>query len=156
MSEQHRAGAIGYWVLAAVLVAFGYLALFSIGAPFVLTGLAMIVVGRWRRNPAVVWPALIGVWAFVVGYVLVAPLGCTTSGGPAPALRGASSSPALSHTVCTNILGIDYSGTGIYNPSLIPGLLAGLAVAILAVALTRRLLVRGGSMAGSGPPEGLV
>jgi hypothetical protein len=142
VSEQHRAGAIGYWVLAVVLVAFGYLSLFSMGAPFVLTGLAMIVVGRWRRNPAVVWPALIGVWAFVVGYVLAAPLGCTTSGGPAPALRGASSSPALSHTVCTNILGIDYSGAGIYNPSLIPGFLAGLAAAILVAALTRRLLVR--------------
>ena len=142
MSEQRRPAAVAYWTLGVVLIAFGFLGIFSIGAPFLLTGLAMSLVGPWRRNRAVLWPALVAVWAFVVGYVLVAPLGCTSSGGSMPALPGASFPLVVSHTVCTNILGIDYSGRGVYNPSLVPGLLAGLVAGVIGALLVRVVLVR--------------
>ncbi len=145
MSERRRPAAVGYWVLAVVFLAVGSVAIFSVGVPFFLTGVVMLVVGRWRRNRAVLWPALVAVWAFVAGYVLVAPLGCTSSSEALTSLPGVFSSPEPSHTVCTNILGIDYSGTGVYNPSLLPGLLAGLAAALIAAVLTRILLRRGRS-----------
>jgi hypothetical protein len=71
------------------------------------------------------------------GYVLLAPLGCTTS---SPLSHPYGFTPT-GHTVCTNLLSIDYSGSGNYQPSLIPALLGGVALAILggvAVALAIR------------------
>jgi hypothetical protein len=136
--RRNRVGRAAYWGVAVVLVGFGYLALFSVGAPFLLTGIAMIVVSPWRTRREVLWPALVGVWAFVLGYLLVAPLGCTsktmavTAGSPA----------AASHTTCTNILGIDYSGTGIYNPSLVPALVVAAAAGAAGALATRFLLRR--------------
>jgi hypothetical protein len=136
--RRNRVGTAAYWGAAVVLVGFGYLALFSIGAPFLLTGIAMMVVSPWRSRHEVLWPTLIGVWAFVLGYVLVAPLGCTsrtmavTAGSPA----------AASHTTCTNILGIDYSGIGIYNPSLVPAVVVAAAAGVAGCLATRFLLRR--------------
>jgi hypothetical protein len=136
--RRNRVGTAAYWGVVVVLVGFGYFALFSIGAPFLLTGIAMIVVSPWRNRREVLWPALVGVWAFVLGYLLVAPLGCTsktmavTAGSPA----------AASHTTCTNILGIDYSGTGIYNPSLVPALVVAAAAGAAGALATRFLLRR--------------
>lgn len=133
-----RVGAAAYWGVAVLLVAFGYLALFSIGAPFLLTGIAMMVVFPWRTRGEVLWPALVGVWAFALGYLLVAPLGCTST-----AIAVTVGSPvAMSHTTCTNILGIDYSGTGIYNPSLVPAVLAGVTAGTAGAVATRVLLLR--------------
>jgi len=136
--RRNRLGTVAYWALAMLLVGFGYLALFSIGAPFLLTGTAVMVVSPWRSRPEVVWPALVGVWAFVLGYLLVAPLGCSFTAVAA----GAGSTPPLSHTTCTNILGIDYSGTGIYSPSLLPAVLAGVAAGCAGFLATRFLLGR--------------
>jgi lysylphosphatidylglycerol synthetase-like protein (DUF2156 family) len=135
--RRNRVGTAAYWGVAVLLVGFGFLGLFSIGAPFLLTGVAMIVVSPWRTRREVLWPALVGVWAFVLGYVLVAPLVCTST-----VMAVTAGSPvAVSHTTCTNILGIDYSGTGIYNPSLVPAALAGVAAGA-AGALTTRFLLR--------------
>jgi hypothetical protein len=131
----HRAASILYWAGAVVLVAFGAVAIFSIGAPFFLTGLAMLAVGPRRRERAVVWPVLLGVWAFVLGYVLIAPLGCTTSGS-AHVAAGSS----LSHTSCTNLLGLNYSGEGVYNPPLLPAFLAGLALCAIVAFVSRQAL----------------
>ena len=131
-------GTTAYWALDVLLVGFGYLALFSIGAPFLLTGTAMMVVSPWRSRPEVMWPALVGVWAFVLGYLLVAPLACTSTG-----IAVTTGSPlSVSHTTCTNILGIDYSGTGTYNPSLVPALLAAAAAGSAGILLARFLLGR--------------
>ena len=133
-----RTGAIAYWSGAALLVVFGFLSLFSIGAPLALTGLAMLVVGPFRHRRDVLWPALVGVWSFVVAYVLVAPLGCTSSIVP---LVGTTDLAAQAgHTTCTNVLGIDYSGGGVYNPPLMPALVVGLIVAVVVALVTRRAL----------------
>jgi hypothetical protein len=137
VSRRHRVGAAAYWGVAVVLVGFGYLALFSIGAPFLLTGTAMMVVSPWRNRREVLWPTLVGVWVFLLGYLLVAPLGCTST-----AIAVTAGSPAApSHTTCANILGIDYSGTGTYEPTLLPALVFG-AAAGAAGALVTRLLFR--------------
>ncbi len=127
-----------YWVLAILLVGLGVVAIFSVGAPFLLTGVTMLAVGPWHRRPTVVWPALVGVWSFVVGYLLVAPLGCTST--PVPAIAG--SPPPVGHTTCSNLLGIDYSGTGNYNPSLLPAFAAGLLAAVIGVVVACYLLAR--------------
>lgn len=128
MSEQRRPSAVGYWALAVVLVAVGFLAIFSVGAPFFLTGVVMLSVGQWRRNRAVLWPALVAVWAFAAAYVLVAPLTCQTRSGMDPI------------SVCSYALGlIRWHGSG--EPSLLPAFLTGCVSAAIGALFARRLLV---------------
>jgi hypothetical protein len=122
MTSKVRAGAIAYWTLVVLLIGFGVLGLLSIGFPFLLLGIMLAIVSQRRHETGVVAAGDAAIVGFMVGYILVAPLSCTTS---------ANSVDPVEHTLCSNILGIDYSGTGIYNPSLPPGLLAGLVVAVL-------------------------
>jgi hypothetical protein len=113
---------MGYWITSLALIAFGFLGAFSIGRPFFLVGLSMLVLGPLRRRPALFWPPLLAVVAYNAGYWAVAPLYCTATeavGGP-------------STTVCSSVLGINYSGNGIYNPSLDPANMAGLLLAAVA------------------------
>ena len=113
---------MGYWITSLGLIAFGFLGAFSIGRPFFLVGLAMLVLGPVRRRPALFWPPLLAVVAYNVGYWAVAPLYCTATevvGGP-------------STTVCSSVLGINYSGSGTYNPSGDPANMAGLLLAAVA------------------------
>ena len=134
---------VAYFALAVVLCAFGYLALFSIGAPFLLTGIAMIAVYPWRRRRTVLWPTLASIWALSATYVLIAPLGCTSTAGALPAVPG-EEAPATSNgvTECANLLGIDYSGGATYQPPLLPALLVGIAVAIVVALAVRAIVVR--------------
>jgi hypothetical protein len=127
---EHRAASILYWSGAVVLVMFGAIAIFSIGAPFFLTGIAMLAAGTKRHDPAVLWPTLLGVWTLVLAYVLIAPWSCTatSSGGGAGA----------GHTTCTNPLGIGYAGDGLYNPPLLPAFLVGLAAGMIVAIVSRR------------------
>jgi hypothetical protein len=122
MAATSRAGAIAYWTLTVVLIAFGVLGLLSIGLPFLLLGIMLAIVSQRRHETGVVAAGVAAIVGFVTGYILFAPLGCTMS---------ANSVDPVEHTVCTNVLGINYSGIGVYNPSVIPGLLAGLVVAVL-------------------------
>jgi hypothetical protein len=70
---------MGYWIAALLLVAFGFITGFSIGPPFLLVGLAMLVLGPLRRWPRLYWPPLVGLLAFIVGVVLVVPMHCTAT-----------------------------------------------------------------------------
>ena len=97
---------MGYWIVSLLLVVFGFITGFSIGAPFLLIGLAMLVLGPVRHRTLVFWPPFVGVLVGIVGIVLLVPLTCTASGG----VGGVSS------TVCTSILGPAWSGSGLYNP----------------------------------------
>jgi hypothetical protein len=133
-----RARGIAYWSVAAVLVVLGSLSLFSIGAPLALTGLAMIIAGPFRHRREVLWPALVAVWSFVVAYVLVAPGGCT--GTSLPVVRGSATAAQVGRTTCTNVLGIDYSGGGGYQPTLVPALVVALIAAGVVGLVTRRAL----------------
>jgi hypothetical protein len=75
----------------------------------------------------VLWPTLVGVWGFVLGYVLVAPLSCETSSSMDPI------------TVCTHVFGIRWYGG---NPSLFPAFVIGVISAAIGVAVARYLLMR--------------
>jgi hypothetical protein len=97
---------VTYWVLALVITVFGFLTGFSIGAPFLLLGLALLVLGPFRRRPRVFWPSLVAVAAFVVTVALLIPLSCEAT----------SESGGGSSTVCRSIAGPTWSGTGLYNP----------------------------------------
>ncbi len=138
LATRTRGGAFFYWTGAALLVAFGFLAIFSIGAPFLFTGVAMLAVGRWRDRPDVLWPTLVAVWAFVIGYVLVAPLGCT---GTATAAFD-SGAVVQERTTCSNVLRIDYSGSGDYQPPHLPAVAVGLAAAGIAGVVVHRVAGR--------------
>ena len=128
-----------YWALVGALCLFGIVGIFSIGMPFLLLGITLALVAPWRTQPAVLWPAVTAVVAFVAGFVLVTPLGCSTS--PSAPSAPSSDLPAQT-TTCTNVLGIDYSGPGLYNPSQWPALLAGLALSALAAATVRAIVRR--------------
>ena len=119
-----------YWTLSGVLVVFGFLTGFSIGMPFLLIGVTLLALGPARHNKVVFWPVLIAVIGFIVGFILVTPLSCTTSSSVRVVNGNQSSQPST--TQCTNILGIDYSGTGLYNPSQQPALLAGFGLGAIA------------------------
>jgi hypothetical protein len=131
--------AVVYVAVALALIAFGALAVFSIGAPFLLTGVAMLAVLPWRHRADVMWPAVLAPWAFALGYVLVAPLGCSSTVGAAT-----GEAPGESFTTCTNVIGIDYSGSGSYAPPLGPAVAAGLVFASIAAYTVRRALRRSG------------
>jgi hypothetical protein len=73
----------------------------------------------------------------VVGYVLVVPLSCTAT---AVSVVGEAQSEGT--TTCSNLLGITYEGSGIYNPSLLPALLVGIALAAIAGVTTAWLYRR--------------
>lgn len=124
-----------YWAIAVLLIAFGTLTGFSIGLPFLFLGLALVFLAPFRQREGIFVSALVAVVAFFVGFALVAPLGCTVAervvversshtGTPPPPQRG--------HTSCTNVIGVDYSGPGTYNPPLWPAALAGAVLATMA------------------------
>ncbi len=139
----NRAGAIAYWGLVVFLIGFGFLGLLSVGLPFLLLGITLAILSQRRHETGVVASGVAAIVGFTTGYILVAPLGCTTSGGDPG---------SIPHTVCSNILGIDYSGTGVYNPSLLPGLIAGLVVAVLFALGTGWLVRRIASHRATPPP----
>ncbi len=120
---------MAYWIAALLLVAFGFLTGFSIGPPFLLVGLAMLVLGPLRHWPRLFWPLLVGVLAFNLGVILVIPIYCTAT----------AEAGGVSHTVCTSVLGPTWSGSGLYNPppeALAVAIRAGLAAAVAAAIAT--------------------
>ncbi|MGH2594685.1 MAG: hypothetical protein ACRDH7_01835 [Actinomycetota bacterium] len=122
METHNRAGAVAYWALAVFLIGFGFLGILSIGMPFLLLGIMLAIVARRRHEPGVVAAGVAAIVGFTLGYILIVPLDCTMT---------QSSYHPVAHTVCSNILGINYSGAGIYDPSLLPGVVAGLVLAVL-------------------------
>ena len=70
------------------------------------------------------------VLAFIAGYLAVAPFYCGANGE----VGGGST------TVCSSLIGIQYTGTGIYNPSLLPGVYAGLVLAAISALLVAGML----------------
>lgn len=123
-----RIGSFAYWSLAAVFTVFGFVDLIAIGAPFLLTGVAMLFVGPWRRDRAILWPVLVGVWSFVMGYVLVAPIECRTTAGMDAV------------TECRYLFGLVHFFGG--RPGLAPAFLAGLAAGAGGALMTSRRLQR--------------
>ena len=128
-----------YAALAVALILLGFAGLFSVGAPFLLTGTVMLVCFRWRRRREILWPAIAGVWGFTLGYVLLAPVGCSTRGTSEGLTMGFVSTTAT--TTCNGVF-FDYSGGASYNPPLFPALLVGLLIGAVVIVGVRTLLPR--------------
>ena len=148
-----------YVVLATALILVGIVGMFSIGAPFFLTGLVMLICIPWRRDRAILLPALTAVWGFTLGYILVAPLGCTSSSLERPerahplgmGVVAAGRALVRGGTVCNGVL-FDYSGGGSYSAPLLPALIAGLAAGLILAIVVRRLVTGSRIVPGSRRP----
>ena len=112
-----------YIPLAILLIGFGILSGFSIGLPFFILGIVMVLVWPLRRRRPLFESLIVGTLAFVIVGVLAAPLGCTST---------ESTSGIGDHTNCDNLLGLRYEGTTGYVAPLWPALIAGAAAGVLA------------------------
>lgn len=136
--DPHERRVDGYWIVSIGLVVFGLIAALSIGQPFLMVGLTLIVLRPLRRRPVLFWPPLAAVIAWNVGFLAIAPFQCTAQATTvAPGLGGTSM------TTCSSLVGITYVGQGVYNPPLDPANNAALLVAAAAfiVALAAALLL---------------
>jgi hypothetical protein len=129
-------GGIVYWVVAVALTAFGFLALLSIGAPFLLLGVALMLMYPFRRRPKLFWPVVAGVLTFSIVFLLAAPFECER--------EGVSSTEGVEqeHGTCSSFIGIDYEGVGDWDPSFIPALVGGLAAGGIAAGATWLVVAR--------------
>jgi uncharacterized membrane-anchored protein len=137
-----RIADITYWVLVSFCLIIGLLGILSIGMPFLLLGVLLAALAPVRGEAHRFWPPLIGLALFVFTYVLVAPLGCTVSASVS-VVNGAGPrqiTQEIGSTSCTNLLGLDYSGTGTYNPPLRPALLAAVVLGTLTFLIAQRML----------------
>jgi hypothetical protein len=125
---------MAYWITSLALIGFGILGAASIGQPFFLIGLAMVLLGAFRGRPHIYWPPLLAVIAYNLAFLAVAPFYCMAS----------STVGSTSSTVCSSLIGLRFTGEGIYNPSLMPAVWVGLtfagltAIAVLAFLLWKR------------------
>jgi hypothetical protein len=115
---------VRYFAIATVLTLFGMVAIFSVGTPFLLTGLVMIVVAPLRRRRALFWALLSCPTLFTLGYVTVAPLGCTSTSSTS--FGGVTTQQAS----CSALVGEYHS-----VPSLLPAVVVGLLVAAVGATL---------------------
>lgn len=125
---------MAYWITSLALIGFGILGVASIGQPFFLVGLAMVLLGAFRERPLIFWPPLLAVIAYNLAFLAVAPFYCTAS----------STVGSTSTTVCSSLIGLRHTGESIYNPSFMPAVWVGLtfagltAIAVLAFLLWKR------------------
>lgn len=133
---------MGYWVIALVLIGFGFLAAFSIGTPFIVVGVALVVLGPVRRRSALFWPAFSAVIAGNVAYWAVVPAYCTATSE----VTQAGATAGATTTVCSSLLGIVYPGVDTYAPSSGPATVAAVAAAAIAfVAALVAVTIRAGT-----------
>ena len=75
---------LSYWVMAGGLIGFGLIGILSIGFPFLLVGLAMVIYGVIRRWVDTVWAAFVGFGIlpalFLLYDLITAPLPCPPQG----------------------------------------------------------------------------
>lgn len=82
-------GRILYWLLAGALIGFGVIAILSIGSPFILLGMILVIFGAIRLGGAGVWAALVGFGGVPAGILIwdvaSAPWACMSpTGGALP------------------------------------------------------------------------
>ena len=114
-----------YIAIAVILLVFGYLAVFSIGWPFALTGILMLALIGQRHRFNVLAPALAWPWVFTIGYLLVAPIGCTSTAVPS------GTETVEGWTRCDSLF-LTYAGPTPYRPPFLPAILTGVALATAA------------------------
>jgi apolipoprotein N-acyltransferase len=126
---------IRYWLIVLVLVALGFLTIFSFGLYFWFIAVGLILLSPFRSRPKVFRSGFALVVGFLIGYVLLAPWVCGQSLSADPTTGEETVSPI----VCTGLIGIEYSGPEPFDPSLTPALIAGGGLALIASAATWKL-----------------
>ena len=132
-----------YWMLAFVSIAFGVVAIFSIGLPFVVLGLLLVILGPFRTKRLVFWPALAGAILAIVGWMGTTPLSCKTSVGIQLLLergRDVAEGSTEGRTTCDRLLLPDAVGAD--EPSAWPSIATGLALGLVGATVTRTVLRR--------------
>jgi hypothetical protein len=119
-----------YWLLVLALIALGALTIFSVGLYFWFIAVGLAVMSPFRARPGIFRPGMAFFVGFLLGYVLVAPLGCsqTMEADPVTGVEAAS------EVVCTSPIGVQYSGDEPFDPSVAPALLVASATGIIASA----------------------
>jgi hypothetical protein len=121
-----------YWLIVLLLLALGLLTIFSIGLYFWFIALALVVLSPFRSRARVFQSGIALFLGFLVGYVLVAPWGCTQSFTSDPTTGEETRSPI----VCSSPIGIEYAGSEPFDPSRVPALIAGIVTGVIASGVT--------------------
>ena len=111
-------------VMGTLLILFGALSILSVGLLFVVAGTAFLVAGLThadREQPRIYWPIVAGVGAFLVGYVLVAPMTCWV------AATGTEGGTEVVNSGCRSLLGVAYPVNASHRPAVGVGAAAALA-----------------------------
>src|SRR5258707_12811164 len=92
-------GRVLYWLLTGALIGFGVIAILSIGFPFLLLGLILVVFGAIQLGGAGLWAALVG-FGGLPALILVwdltsAPWACASP-------TGESSLPNINYFSCVD------------------------------------------------------
>ncbi len=141
---------MGYWIASFALIAFGILGAMTIGLPFLLIGLAMLLLSPIRRRPLAFWPIFLGFVSFNLAGLLIEPFYCSAT----TAVGGGSS-----QTTCSSLTGIpwpaDATGAGASSTGFVIalGISVLIGVAVFVVSLTWLYIERQkrhGSDAGAG------
>lgn len=119
-TSPHSTG-LRYWLIVLILVALGFLTIFSFGMYFWFIAAALTVLSPFGQRPRIFRSGMALFLGFLIGYVLVAPWGCTQSFVSDPSTGEETVSPV----VCTSPIGIEYSGPGPFDPSRTPALVIG-------------------------------
>lgn len=90
-----------------------------------------MVLGRRRHERAVFIPGLVGAIGFIVGALVLLPIGCTSANAPSAGL-------VEGPTRCATVLWFDYVGAPPYSPPLLPALIAGALAGIAGWFVARR------------------
>ena len=80
-------------------------------------------------------PVVIALAGFLVGFLMVTPLGCTVSESAQVNSRDGVTTITSAGTSCSNLLGIQYAGGHNYDPPQLPALGAGLLAALVSGSL---------------------
>ena len=113
---------MGYWITSLILVAFGLAGAMTIGRPFFLVGIVMLVLGRVRHRPRVFWPPLLGLVAYNVTFWTITPFYCSATS----AVGGDSS------TTCSSLIGIPWpaDASGVADPGAVFMITNGVGVVV--------------------------
>lgn len=132
MNASPKGTSLRYWLIVLLLVALGFLTIFSIGVYFWLIAVALILLSPFRSRRRVFRSGVALFVGFLIGYVLVAPWGCAQSFTSDPTTGEETVSPV----VCSSPIGIEYSGPEPFDPSRTQALVAGGVFALIASAVT--------------------
>jgi hypothetical protein len=118
--------------MVLILVALGFLTIFSIGMGLWFIAAALIVMSLFRSRPRMFRSGIALFLGFLIGYVLIAPWGCSQT-FTSDLTTGEET---LSPVVCTSPVGVEYSGPEPFDPSRTLALVAGGVAAVVASTAT--------------------